>query len=1018
MSCSDDSIIDLSSESEAEEENDRQEYDDDAVVDEQNVEDVILVSEYDEYDEEEDEELYERSGKKKKKVERYGGFIIDEAEVDDEVEEEDEWEEGPVDTSIVANEEDESGPTAREIEGHRRGNDLWDSKNEDEIEEYLRRKYSDDTSVAIKHFGNAGVGLISEITKQTLLPGVKDPNLWMVKCRIGEEKQTALLLMRKTIAYQFTDNPLQIKSAVSPEGVKGYIYIEAYKQTHVKSAIENISSLKMGIWKQQIVPINEMTDILKVVKIQSSFQPKQWVRFKKGYYKDDIAQVDYMNMAQSNVHLKLIPRIDYTKLRGALRSTMGPDYLKRKRRRRPGAKLFDPEAVRAIGGEVTSDGDFMVFEGNRYNRKGFLFKDFYINLISTEEVQPTLSELEKFEDATENEDIAVPIINTDNSANNQAISGGDNVEVCTGELINLRGKVLSIDGNMVTIMPEHKDLKLPLEFTANELCKYFKQGDHVRVLGGRFKGDTGLVVRVTHKCVVMFSDVSMHEMEVLPRDLQLCKDTASGVDSIGQFQWGDLVQLDLNNVGVIVRIEHEKVQVLSMTGKLIKAKSQTLLKKKEHKNTIGVDAHGNSLQRKDVIKVIDGPHTGMQGEIQHLYRHHVFLYSRLMTNNGGIFVCRLRHVTLAGNSIDKSTSLQNGSSTLGITSPRHIPGCPSGYGRYGGGVSYESRKFDGVRRDKELIGQTIRITSGPYKGAVGMVKDSTECTARVELHSPCQTISVDKRNIMMVGGQQSKDRRTMPSSTKTSLNVVPMTPSYREGGKTPMYGSMTPSYEVGSRTPAYGNMTPSHDTTISSLAWDPAAGYTPARDSDTDHSYQLDHNYSPFEPESPSSCEFNGNNPFLNALSPTHVSPLNIDYHPRPSPSSYYPFLMTSSPSSSPGPAAPFLTLFDLPSGWHTTGVYVHITDSELAAKTGIVKKVEDSTCTVYLPDNGQTVTVDNEKLEPVMPKLNDFVKILCNQHKDKIGNMVAIEGSEGLVVLHDEKNPLLFPLVHLCRAI
>lgn len=33
----------------------------------------------------------------------------------------------------------------------------------------------------------------------------RDPNLWLVKCRIGEERATALQLMRKFIAYQFTD---------------------------------------------------------------------------------------------------------------------------------------------------------------------------------------------------------------------------------------------------------------------------------------------------------------------------------------------------------------------------------------------------------------------------------------------------------------------------------------------------------------------------------------------------------------------------------------------------------------------------------------------------------------------------------------------------------------------------------------------------------------------------------------------------------------------------------------------
>ena len=32
----------------------------------------------------------------------------------------------------------------------------------------------------------------------------------------------------------YTVQPLQIKSAVAVEGLKGYIYIEAYKQTHVK----------------------------------------------------------------------------------------------------------------------------------------------------------------------------------------------------------------------------------------------------------------------------------------------------------------------------------------------------------------------------------------------------------------------------------------------------------------------------------------------------------------------------------------------------------------------------------------------------------------------------------------------------------------------------------------------------------------------------------------------------------------------------------------------------------------
>lgn len=79
----------------------------------------------DEYDEEEDEEDDDRARKKKKK-DRFGGFIIDEAEVDDEVEDEDEWEDGAAEIGIVSNDMDELGPTAREIEGRRRGTSLWE----------------------------------------------------------------------------------------------------------------------------------------------------------------------------------------------------------------------------------------------------------------------------------------------------------------------------------------------------------------------------------------------------------------------------------------------------------------------------------------------------------------------------------------------------------------------------------------------------------------------------------------------------------------------------------------------------------------------------------------------------------------------------------------------------------------------------------------------------------------------------------------------------------------------------
>jgi len=468
-----------------------EEGDEDDVADEQEPEGEDL----DGVDSEEDDD-YGRA-KKRKKMTNARDFIIDEAEVDtDDEEDEDAWRDD-VNDELDPNEADEAGQTAADIEARLRERDRkfgmqMDAVDEQEIEAYYRNRYNEDTA-AIARFGEGGEEMSDEITQQTLLPEVKDPNLWMVKCRIGEEKVTVLQLMRKMIAYQFEDEPLQIRSVVAPEHVKGYIYVEAFKQTHVKAAIDGISNLRMGMYQQQMVPIKEMTDVLRVVKEQAGLKSKQWVRIKRGVFKDDLAQVDYVDVASNQVHLKLLPRIDYGRLRGALRSSTADD-LKRKKFKRPPCKLFDAEKIRTIGGEITNDGDFQIFEGNRYSRKGFLYKNFVMNAILAEGVKPTLSELERFEETPEGLDIEIATADKEEVAH--SFSNGDMVEVIEGELVNLQGKVIAIDGSKITIMPKHEDLKDPLEFQSNELKKYFRQGDHVRVIGGRYEGDTGLIVRV------------------------------------------------------------------------------------------------------------------------------------------------------------------------------------------------------------------------------------------------------------------------------------------------------------------------------------------------------------------------------------------------------------------------------------------------------------------------------------------------------------------------------------------
>lgn len=112
------------------------------------------------------------------------------------------------------------------------------------------------------------------------------------------------------------------------------------------------------------------------------------------------------------------------------------------------------------------------------------------------------------------------------------------------------------------------------------------------------------------------------------------------------------------NVGVIVRLERENFHVLGMHGKVIECKPTALQKRRENQNTVALDSEQNQIRRKDIVKVLEGPHAGRDGEIRHLYRSLAFLHSRMYTENGGIFVCKTRHLKLAGG--NKNSANTNG----------------------------------------------------------------------------------------------------------------------------------------------------------------------------------------------------------------------------------------------------------------------------------------------------------------------------------------------------------------------
>jgi len=201
------------------------------------------------------------------------------------------------------------------------------------------------------------IQMASATRDQSLLPSVRDPKMFLVRCDPGEEQQSVLTLMQRFYAKERSENErLFIKSAFTTPAAKGYVYVEAEKEIHVKMAIRGIRALKA--WKMDLVPIGEMVQAVTVRATLFKVKPGQWVRIKTGQYKNDLAQVMSTEDQDTQITVKLIPRLNIADLKAEadLKAREAEDAEGGKRARKPPKKfsfanrplqrLFNPTEVR------------------------------------------------------------------------------------------------------------------------------------------------------------------------------------------------------------------------------------------------------------------------------------------------------------------------------------------------------------------------------------------------------------------------------------------------------------------------------------------------------------------------------------------------------------------------------------------------------------------------------------------------------------------------------------------------
>ncbi len=103
---------------------------------------------------------------------------------------------------------------------------------------------------------------------------------------------------------------------------------------------------------------------------------------------------------------------------------------------------------------------------------------------------------------------------------------GDKISVLKGDFTGIRGTVVSIEDNQLNFtaigVPA---LVKTLTVDVSMVTKYFEPGDMVRIIEGKYKGETGQVIDVEDLKASVVLDVSSQEIKIYTNYLKLKSET-------------------------------------------------------------------------------------------------------------------------------------------------------------------------------------------------------------------------------------------------------------------------------------------------------------------------------------------------------------------------------------------------------------------------------------------------------------------------------------------------------------
>ena len=510
-------------------------------------------------DEEEDEEDEVTSRPRKRRRRGLNQFFEEEAEVDEdddelEADEEDLGPEFIQDThpdDDLPPEADQDDRRHRELDRQRQ---LEASMDAEKQAAAYRERYGRRTTTALSNS--------SFVPQNLLMPDVNDPSIWGVKCKPGKEKEIVIKLNKKFIESAKSRNPMRICSVFERgDGpMAGYIFVEARRKLDVDDALNGVSDVYPRS-KMNLVPVKEMPDLLRVTKTKE-LEVGGYVRIKRGVYSGDLGMIEDVESNGLEVTVRLVPRLTY----GLDEDQAGPNADPKRKRpnafnqpainiaNRPPQRLFNEHEAKKRHDRFLQQNRGLVgrswtYKGDLYE-DGFLVKDFKLQHLITENVNPRLDEITKLTrtaaDGSEHLDLESLAHSLRNSTAEGSYIPGDEVEVYEGEQRGIVGKIEAVVGNIISIMVSEGELiGQVVEVPVKGLRKRFAEGDNVKIIGGsKYRDEVGMVLRIKDDKVTVLTNTSNEEITVFSKDLREATDAGGGSAGGSKFDVQELVQME------------------------------------------------------------------------------------------------------------------------------------------------------------------------------------------------------------------------------------------------------------------------------------------------------------------------------------------------------------------------------------------------------------------------------------------------------------------------------------------